>query len=235
MLLCTTKITMEYPESIPNNQVWYTTKDGEIESPDLSKSQYELISNTYNCGCGVLVFNQTLEELPSGIFSSMPVMGVYYSRIKTIKLPSTIKKIGHNAFSWAAYMEEIYLPLNLISIGDYAFFLCESLRYIKIPSYTLHIGEEVFRLCKSLYEFDGDGRFLVRNNKLVGFAPYKCEEAIVPNTVNCISRFIFDHCDTLIRVSFPENINAISEYAFFCCIYNHRTTKTNQKYPSVNL
>ena len=22
---------------------------------------------------------------------------------------------------------------------------------------------------------------------------------------------------------------------FCCCIYNHRTTKTNQKYPSVNL
>ena len=24
-------------------------------------------------------------------------------------------------------------------------------------------------------------------------------------------------------------------YAFYICIYNHRTTKTNQKYPSVNL
>ncbi len=23
--------------------------------------------------------------------------------------------------------------------------------------------------------------------------------------------------------------------AFYLCIYNHRTTKTNQKYPSVNL
>ena len=24
-------------------------------------------------------------------------------------------------------------------------------------------------------------------------------------------------------------------FVFFVCIYNHRTTKTNQKYPSVNL
>ena len=28
----------------------------------------------------------------------------------------------------------------------------------------------------------------------------------------------------------------IMKNVFFCaCIYNHRTTKTNQKYPSVNL
>ena len=27
----------------------------------------------------------------------------------------------------------------------------------------------------------------------------------------------------------------LGEYPLFKCIYNHRTTKTNQKYPSVNL
>lgn len=27
----------------------------------------------------------------------------------------------------------------------------------------------------------------------------------------------------------------IHYYIFYDCIYNHRTTKTNQKYPSVNL
>ena len=31
------------------------------------------------------------------------------------------------------------------------------------------------------------------------------------------------------RLLFDENNN------FYLCIYNHRTTKTNQKYPSVNL
>jgi len=28
---------------------------------------------------------------------------------------------------------------------------------------------------------------------------------------------------------------SIGDGAFYNCIYNHRTTKTNQKYPSVNL
>jgi len=32
-----------------------------------------------------------------------------------------------------------------------------------------------------------------------------------------------------------KNNKRIAENTFYDCIYNHRTTKTNQKYPSVNL
>lgn len=33
----------------------------------------------------------------------------------------------------------------------------------------------------------------------------------------------------------PRRIWAVISVGFALCIYNHRTTKTNQKYPSVNL
>ena len=36
-------------------------------------------------------------------------------------------------------------------------------------------------------------------------------------------------------ITTPENTYAIMSRPFSGCIYNHRTTKTNQKYPSVNL
>ena len=32
-----------------------------------------------------------------------------------------------------------------------------------------------------------------------------------------------------------ESSSSIGSPKFLLCIYNHRTTKTNQKYPSVNL
>lgn len=32
-----------------------------------------------------------------------------------------------------------------------------------------------------------------------------------------------------------QSLNSLSKNVFHICIYNHRTTKTNQKYPSVNL
>lgn len=43
--------------------------------------------------------------------------------------------------------------------------------------------------------------------------------------------FIFE----IQRTLYSNNRNYVLTYANTFCIYNHRTTKTNQKYPSVNL
>jgi len=45
----------------------------------------------------------------------------------------------------------------------------------------------------------------------------------------------FSECKNLIYINTRDSINKIEDNAFKYCIYNHRTTKTNQKYPSVNL
>ncbi|MBF1634678.1 MAG: leucine-rich repeat protein, partial [Prevotella sp.] len=50
-----------------------------------------------------------------------------------------------------------------------------------------------------------------------------------------IGEFAFTNCSTLTSVTIPNSVTEIGEFAFTNCIYNHRTTKTNQKYPSVNL
>ena len=44
----------------------------------------------------------------------------------------------------------------------------------------------------------------------------------------------FSYCN-LGHINIPDNVTRIGHHAFAYCIYNHRTTKTNQKYPSVNL
>ncbi len=45
----------------------------------------------------------------------------------------------------------------------------------------------------------------------------------------------FTDCSRLTSLTLPVGITSIGYDAFLLCIYNHRTTKTNQKYPSVNL
>ena len=42
-------------------------------------------------------------------------------------------------------------------------------------------------------------------------------------------------CKALTFIEIPASVETIEIAAFYKCIYNHRTTKTNQKYPSVNL
>lgn len=57
----------------------------------------------------------------------------------------------------------------------------------------------------------------------------------LPNALEAIPHNCFKNCSNLESISIPKGVNKIDDTAFINCIYNHRTTKTNQKYPSVNL
>ncbi len=57
----------------------------------------------------------------------------------------------------------------------------------------------------------------------------------IPNTVTAIGAYTFAGCSNLKSVILPNSLETIEGGLFSDCIYNHRTTKTNQKYPSVNL
>ena len=58
---------------------------------------------------------------------------------------------------------------------------------------------------------------------------------IIGNRVTTIGGAAFRYCSHLTSVTIPNSVTTIGDNAFNGCIYNHRTTKTNQKYPSVNL
>ena len=57
---------------------------------------------------------------------------------------------------------------------------------------------------------------------------------ILPNNLTKIGKDAFAS-NNLTSVTIPNSVTSIGERAFYNSIYNHRTTKTNQKYPSVNL
>ena len=67
------------------------------------------------------------------------------------------------------------------------------------------------------------------------FSSTKIKKVIIPDSVCEIGEYAFASCDSLKSVKLPKNCTRIVSGMFSLCIYNHRTTKTNQKYPSVNL
>ena len=108
-------------------------------------------------------------------------------------------------------IEQVIIGDGVTSIGDYAFSKCSSLTSITIPNSVTEIGWWAFSDCRSL------------------------KSVTIPNSVTTIGERAFSDCRSLKSVTIPNSVTTIGEYAFSDCIYNHRTTKTNQKYPSVNL
>ena len=96
-------------------------------------------------------------------------------------------------------------------IGNSAFLFCSSLTGINIPSSVTNIGYLAFHFCSSLISVN------------------------ISNSVTNIGDWAFDDCSSLISINISNSVKNIGNGAFSECIYNHRTTKTNQKYPSVNL
>ena len=75
-------------------------------------------------------------------------------------------------------------------------------------------------------DFSSMEAIIADNNSYSGYGTF---------TITGIYAFAFDDCDGLTSVTIPNSVTSIGYMAFHGCIYNHRTTKTNQKYPSVNL
>ena len=146
-----------------------------------------------------------------------------------------VKIIANHAFSWCFYsLKSIIIPDSVTSIGDGAFSECHSLKSINIPDSVTRIGYSAFKSCGGLTSISippsvttiEDGTFL---------GCHSFRNINIPDTVTSIEDYAFSECNSLKNINIPNGVTWIGDSAFTLCIYNHRTTKTNQKYPSVNL
>ena len=124
---------------------------------------------------------------------------------------SKIRFIGDWAFWDCNGLTSINIPNSVTSIGEWAFEECSHLTDINIPSSVTSIGSQTFMQCLRLKSIN------------------------IPSSVTSIGKEVFSFCSSLTSINIPNSVTSIGRAAFAYSIYNHRTTKTNQKYPSVNL
>ena len=121
--------------------------------------------------------------------------------------------------------KELEYFTSLTAIDDNAFYHCDNLVSIVIPKNVKTIGKSAFY------------------PNITGIGPGRPESIshsslasiILPDGLISIGANAFFSCANLSNITIPQSVLTIEDFAFHSCIYNHRTTKTNQKYPSVNL
>ena len=98
------------------------------------------------------VFQFCLECVPDLLYkiTKIPDYAFFETKIKSITIPSNIKKIGACAFYRCESLTSITIPDSVTKVEDWAFAYCESLTNITIPNSVTEIETYAFHNCNSL-------------------------------------------------------------------------------------
>ena len=119
-----------------------------------------------------------------------------------------VRAANFSPFNENQYVKSVTLP-NIETYINSMFWGCSKLESLIIPE-KIKGYDKVCSKCTSL-------------------------NSVTIQTIANVGRQAFSGCSSLQSVAIPNGVQEIGAGAFRGCIYNHRTTKTNQKYPSVNL
>ena len=228
LLMCSTFSALAQLGTPPDNEIWYTSRDGNVIAPYYDNVFGASIqSNTYNDGKGVIKFNGPVTQVGDWAF--------YDTDLTSMSLPNSVRSIGYAAFYWMDYMTEISLGNSVETISDEAFRECDGLETIAIPASVTSIGKLAFRNCNVLkFVAIGSG---VTNIDQEAF--YDCNElksvAIDGNRVS-IGSYAFGDCEKLETVSFLGDTppSSFGDYCFYDCSPNLKYHVLEEYYSSYN-
>ena len=205
--------------TIANNEIWYTTIDGNKLYPYTTEPSVFgaiIVSNTYEDGKGVLVFDGDVTSIGTNAFYRCETLA-------SITIPDSVTTIGDwaflvcsslrefngkyvsedgrcliidgvlNSFAIGCSATEYTIPDSVTEIGDYAFWYCSSLTSVTIPDSVTSIGANAFKGCSSL------------------------TSVIIPNSVTTIGYDAFRDCSSLTSVTIPDSVTTIGDDAFTEC------------------
>ena len=213
--------------NIPNNEIWYTTTDGEVVEPysgeennyadALTTFGVNIVSNTYKDGKGVIEFDGDVTMIGERAF-------YYCTSLTSIIIPDSVKTIGDYAFNACEGLGCATLGNSVEHIGFKAFDDCVKLTEITIPESVNSIGAQAFCYCVSLSSFKGkfateDGLCLIVDGTLnaIAIGRDNIGDYVIPSSVNTIEMYSMYYCHSMTSVAIPDSVTVIRDGAFKSC------------------
>ena len=167
------------------------------------------------------------------------VLEKYKGSAPHAKIPSGIKKIGHEAFCGNRKLETVTIPEGVTVIEWQAFEGCKNLRSVSFPESLKEIGISAFSKCTSMTSAELRGNVTKINDfafsdctaiasvslpsgltKLGGYAFCDCSgltEIKIPDTVKTMGENVFSNCTQLRSASLPSELKTLPPNAFYQC------------------
>lgn len=113
--------------------------------------------------------------------------------LMSLTIPSSIKKIGNNAFIWCENLKTVAFKKGANSLGESAFSNCTSLQSVILPTSLKKIPSFAFSECTSL------------------------KSVTLPSKVTTLAPYAFYGCSRLATVSLSKSLKALSAETFYAC------------------
>lgn len=168
------------------------------------------------------------------------------SSLEKIVIPEGVKEINSGVFRGCTNLSEVVLPSSVNLIDSIAFRGCEHLKTINIMDTIVEIDSNAFsdtpfeNLCRRFEILDDDtcsvGKYCmpgtvevpsevtIKDKKYkvvkVNNLAFQCEninKVILPDTIEVLDEYAFQHCDGLTEIVLPKNLKRIEEYCFYEC------------------
>ena len=177
----------EIVEMQPNNEIWYTSSDGNVVKPyETNVFGANIISNTYTDGKGVIIFDGDVTTIGKRAFYDC-------IRLTSVTIPDSVTAIGERAFQYCDNLQSVNMLDGLSTIGKNAFYYCENLKDVTIGNNVETIGDQAFCGCKSITNI------------------------VIPDSITTIGSEAFKSCSALENVTFGHGIKDIGYGAFCKC------------------
>lgn len=205
------------PENIPDDEIWYTTIDGERILPYNTVFGSNLITSVYEDGIGRLVFDGPVTYIGTSAF-------LYCNTLTEVWLPDSITGIGDSAFGLCTGLTSIVIPESVTSIGAFAF-QSSAIEELTLPESLTALNVNIVAGCSNLKAFHGkfaseDNLCLSSDGSLYAFAiGAGLTEYTIPEGINMIESYAFYYARTLQKITLPSTLAVININAFQSC-YN---------------
>lgn len=141
----------------------------------------------------------------------------YYSDVKTISLPASLKSIGKRAFYKCSNLTKITIPEDVSSIGEFAFAYCDNLTTVYFNAIDCNNGK-ILNAGWSNYLKNLVIGLKVKTIPQNAFSYCsKLETVVIPSNVKTIKKSAFEYCGALKSVTLEEGLERIEDNAFYGC------------------
>lgn len=196
----------EGPVLPPNNEIWYTSTDGNVIELENAGKRWEInnfggiiVSNTYENGRGIVRFDGNITKVTS------PFSIIEQFKITSIAFPDSVTSIKEYSFNSCSHLQEIVIPPNIINVGKRVFCVSANVWVMELPEKNF-----INFSTKSAADFNvtviPDGKwvnnFLIQNNTLIRVCGEGGDSITIPDNVISVQNDAFHEL-----YGFPHTLN----------------------------